>query len=111
LEDKGYYEGVANRIRIDMDSRSPRLRLSVLGMLLEAGVLSKPEIGHGEEWIAFLNRVVEYIGSGLDGFATSIKEFEPEEVNPSNANSDKERAANDGFGGTILDIKDYDGYL
>lgn len=100
MDNKNYYQDVANRIRIDMDSRSPRLRLSVLGLLLDAGV--KPDIGHGEDkWALFYQGIVEYVGSGLADFAISVEQFVQEDDKKEDE-SGMERAANDGFGGTMI---------
>jgi hypothetical protein len=61
-----------------MDSRSPRLRLSVLGLLLEAGFT--PDKVGSEEWTAFLEDIVDYLGDGLDDWANDMAKLEvPEE--------------------------------
>ncbi len=78
MEEKGYYQGVANRIRIDMDSRSPRLRLSVLGILLENGVTPEA-MGGIDEWGEFFRDVLTVVGGGLDEFADEIQGFEEDE--------------------------------
>jgi hypothetical protein len=76
MESKGEYQGVANRIRIEMDSRSPRLRLSVLGLLLDGGL--KPDLnreGATKEFMEFLDELVEYLGEGLSSFTESVEGF------------------------------------
>lgn len=84
MESKGEYQGVANRIRIEMDSRSPRLRLSVLGLLLDGGLTPK-KVGGTEKFMEFLDELVEYLGSDLSSFTEGVEgftipEFEVEEV-------------------------------
>ncbi len=74
-ETRGYYQGLANRVRIDMDSRSPRLRLSVLGYLVDAGVTPE-KVGTTDEWLEFLDKAVDFVGADLAEFADDIAEFE-----------------------------------
>ncbi len=73
-ETRGYYQGLANRIRIDMDSRSPRLRLSVIGYFVDGGVTPK-KVGGVDEWLEFVDKTVQFVGADFDAFANDIAEF------------------------------------
>ena len=74
-ETRGYYQGLANRMRIDMDSRSPRLRLSVVGYLVDGGVTPE-KVGTTAEWLAFVDKTIEFIGADLADLVGEIAEFE-----------------------------------
>ena len=74
-ETRGYYQGLANRMRIDMDSRSPRLRLSVIGYLVDGGVTPE-KMGTTAEWLAFVDKTIEFIGADLADLVGEIAEFE-----------------------------------
>jgi hypothetical protein len=74
-ETRGYYQGLANRIRIDMDSRSPRLRLSVIGYLVDGGITPK-SVGSASEWLEFIEKTVTFVGADLVEFVDDIAEFE-----------------------------------
>jgi hypothetical protein len=78
-----------------MDSRSPRLRLSVLGLLLDAGFT--PDKVGSETWTAFFEDIVDYLGDGLDGFANDVAGFEL----PKNEEGVKENPEKDAY--EILD--------
>ena len=111
MDNKNYYQDVANRIRIDMDSRSPRLRLSVLGLLLDAGIRPDKEwYGVSEDWKTFFEELVDYVGAGLSDFATSVEQYvQEDEKEIKDGTSNMERAVNEGY--AILDLKDYHGYM
>ena len=70
---QGYYQGIANRVRMDMDSRSPRLRLTTIGGLLEAGY--RPD--SDERWFETVEKIVEYVGAEMDNFADAIATLRP----------------------------------
>ena len=74
-ETRGYYQGLANRMRIDMDSRSPRLRLSVVGYLVDGGVTPE-KMGGTTEWLELVDKTIEFIGADLADLVGEIAEFE-----------------------------------
>ena len=90
METKGHYQDIANRIRIDMDSRSPRLRLSVIGYLVDAGVTPK-KLGGMDEWLNLIKETITYIGEDLTSFAQDIEDLiPPEESDDDGADKDKD---------------------
>lgn len=97
MENRGYYQGIANRTRIDMDSRSPRLRLSIIGFLAEAGVTPKKMRGP-EEWLNLVKSIVNYVGEEHEAFAEGVEKLVvPEEgTNDEPANAYDIMKAGDG---------------
>ncbi len=101
LTTKGDYQEIANRIRIDMDSRSPRLRLSVVGYLVDAGITPK-KVGGVNEWLGLVRDTITLIGEDLDEFADGVENFEVSD----------EVGDEDSDGYEILKLKEKDqGYL
>lgn len=68
-----YYQSIANRVRMDMDSRSPRLRLSVVGGLTEAGYTPDQD----DEWLETVENIVDFVGAEMENFADMIEGLTP----------------------------------
>ena len=85
---RGYYQGLANRIRIDMDSRSPRLRLSALAYLVEAGI-TPDSVGSVQDWLDLLESTVKYIGEDFESYVESVETFKLPEPDDDKDEKDK----------------------
>ena len=95
---KDYYTEVVQRIRLELDRRSPRLRLSVIAYLTEAGVVP----GEDEDrWFNLIDRLVNYVGEDIDDFATMVLETidddEDEEESPTQDAYDIFKKGSDGY--------------
>ncbi len=78
MYDKDYYLEVANRLRVEMDGRSPRLRLSLIAALTDAGYLPTTD----DAWLDNMKTMLEWVSEEADGFMTMIEELkviEPKE--------------------------------
>lgn len=66
MKNEGYYQRVANRTRIDMDGRSPRLRLSLIGYCIEQGIVPTVEQ---------IEALSNYVSAELDEYIATILEL------------------------------------
>ncbi len=80
MQQRGDYQTMANRIRTDMDGRAPRLRLSVVGYLLDNKVTPE-KVGGMDEWLDLIELTVNYVTADMEEYATAVAELdEPEET-------------------------------
>jgi hypothetical protein len=84
MADSHYYQKVANHLRMEMDTRSPKLRLSVVGYLVDAGYLpSDPN------FLNMVREIMEYIGleteEYLEGVAQLVDPVDPIQADEPNA--------------------------
>ena len=73
INDKDHYQSVANAVRLELDSRSPRLRLSVIGYLTAADITPETMDGNDDRWLELVKAVVDYIGEEIDNFVEVIE--------------------------------------
>lgn len=64
------------QLRMELDPRSPKLRLSVMAYLLEHGI--KPE-DDTEKFIAILETIMKYVGADLDELITELAAAQPQQ--------------------------------
>ena len=102
METRGVYQSLANRIRIDMDSRNPKLRLSVIGYFVEAGI-TPHEVGGQEEWMDLVEDTVEYIGAEFAEFVASVENLTLPEQEEDDKDADKNAYE-------VLKLDDHGGY-
>jgi len=63
-----------------MDSRGPRLRLSIVGYLTDNGVTPET-VGGSEEWLDLIDKTVTWIGENMEEYADTVANLEiPEET-------------------------------
>ena len=72
MYDKDYYLEVANRVRMEMDSRSPKLRLTIIGALTDAGYLPTSD----GKWLERVQEMLEWVAEDAEEFVTMIEELE-----------------------------------
>ncbi|KKK40165.1 hypothetical protein LCGC14_3155410 [marine sediment metagenome] len=81
MQQRGDYQTIANRIRTDMDGRGPRLRLSVVGYLIDNEV-TPDKLGGVNEWLDLVEKTVNYVTADMEEYATIIENLvEPDETN------------------------------
>ncbi len=80
MQQRGDYQAIANRIRTDMDGRGPRLRLSVVGLLTEAGIIPTEDFS-AKQWLELVSDTVDYVAADVNAYADHIAELEiPEDT-------------------------------
>ena len=80
---KNYYKRLANRLTVEMDTRSPGLRLTVIGQLLEAGYTPAEA-----QFLETVQTLVNYIGEKRDEYTQAVLEIEdPEDDGPEQTDS------------------------
>ncbi len=78
---RGDYQTIANRIRTDMDGRGPRLRLSIVGFLVDNKV-TPDKLGGVDEWLDLVEKTVAYVSADMEEYANAVANLvEPDETN------------------------------
>ena len=73
------FEERADIVRMEFDSRSPKLRLSIFAYLIEAGV-QPDEINTIESFVSLMHKVTEFVSEDVKGYAEDVAELEPDKV-------------------------------
>jgi len=75
MKTKADYQEIANRVRIDMDGRGPRVRLSMVGYLTDNDVTPE-SVGGVDEWLDLIKRTVDWIGEDYEAYVTMIENLD-----------------------------------
>jgi hypothetical protein len=78
MKQRGDYQEIANRVRTDMDGRGPRLRLSIVGYLIDNKVTPE-RVGGVDEWLDLVKTTVDYVTEDMEDYANTIENLTPPE--------------------------------